>query len=136
MVKIKVKVKIKVGDQQLKTCHHRTVDTPIILSGRWRNIIEDQTATDPRNQISISRETNPVLTPSWKKIDETISNRGNPTPIDKSVTHLKNTATRVKDSVLFFHQQRRCAHRLQELRAPTQPSQIPGEYHTEYSDPG
>jgi len=125
-----------IRNQQLKTCHHRTVDTPTILThlGRCRNIIKDQTLTDPRNQISISRETNPVLTPSWKKIDETISNRGNPTPIDN--THLKNTATRVKDSVLFFHQQRRCAHRLQELRAPTQPSQIPGEYHTEYSDPG
>ena len=56
-----------------------------------------KTATDPRNQINISRETNHIPTAPWKKIDDTFSNQWKSTSIYNSVTHLKNTAIHAKD---------------------------------------
>ena len=77
-------------------------DGEISLQYIWSNL-----QTDPRNQITISRETNHIPTTPWEKIDDTFSNQGKSTPIDKSVTHLKNNAIRVKD--FASHQQNHCA---------------------------
>ena len=133
--------------QDLQPSNSEDLNYPNSADGKISfQYIRSNLQTDPRNQITISRETNHIPTTPWEQIDDTFSNQGKSTPIDKSVTHLKNNAIRVKDSI--SHQQNTemvTAHnRQQALRARPPPpcfntnnqANIPGEYFKEYSYPG